>query len=221
MVGDAQRRVGSAAAGSPSVGQISLMSRASAEMRAALVGIGGSVAEHEAVILDRRAAARGVDDDRVEPAALRSRASRRRYWRAPARAPAPRWPRWWTSAPQQPLARGDDHLDAVPGQQPDRRLVDLGRQHLLGAAGQQRDPRRGARPRPGRPAAGRPAAASCDGRERQHGGERAPQPMRAAAPAKRLARASAASSASAEQRRPRQHARRAARAAAGRAAGGV
>ena len=37
-------------------------------------------------------------------------------------------------------ARRDDDLGPVPGQEADRRLVDLGRQHLLGAAGQQRDP---------------------------------------------------------------------------------
>ena len=37
-------------------------------------------------------------------------------------------------------AAGDDHLAAVPGQHPHRRLVDLRAQHLLRAAGEQRHP---------------------------------------------------------------------------------
>jgi hypothetical protein len=36
-------------------------------------------------------------------------------------------------------ALGHHHLDPVAGQQPHRRLVDRGREHLLGAAAQQRD----------------------------------------------------------------------------------
>ena len=40
------------------------------------------------------------------------------------------------------LARGDHDLDAVAGEQPDRRLVDRRRQHRLRAAGEQRDPAR-------------------------------------------------------------------------------
>src|SRR3546814_6742216 len=38
-----------------------------------LVGIGGVVAQHEAVILDRGAATRGGDDHRVEPAIVDQR----------------------------------------------------------------------------------------------------------------------------------------------------
>ena len=68
-----------------------------------LVGIGRVVAQQKAVILDHRAAARGVDDDRVEPARRRARAPRRRYWRGPRRAPAPPRRDGATSAPQQPL----------------------------------------------------------------------------------------------------------------------
>ena len=36
-------------------------------------------------------------------------------------------------------ALGDHHLDPVAGQEADRRLVDVRRQHLLRATGQQRD----------------------------------------------------------------------------------
>ena len=58
-----------------------------------LLGIGRVVAQHEPVILDRRAAARGVDDDRVEPAGPALSAPTRRYWRGRRRAPASSWPR--------------------------------------------------------------------------------------------------------------------------------
>ena len=73
------------------------------------------------------------------PAARRSRSHASMLARAKPSAGAS-WPRWWASAPQQPLPRRDHDLAAMPGQQPDRRLVDLGRQHLLRAARQQRDP---------------------------------------------------------------------------------
>ena len=68
-----------------------------------LVGIGRVLAQHEAVILDRRAAARGVDDDRVEPARRRSRGPRRRCWRGRRRARALPGRDDAASAPQQPL----------------------------------------------------------------------------------------------------------------------
>ena len=45
--------------------------------------------------------------------------------------------------------RGHDDLEAVPGQQPDRRGVDRRRQRLLDAALEQRNAPSAARPRPG------------------------------------------------------------------------
>ena len=99
-----------------------------------LFGIGRIVAQEEPVILDHRPATRGVDDDGVEPAQrpralpgidIRAGQGQRRCLVAEVvlkRAAAA-------------AARRDDNLNAVPGQQPDRRLVDLGRQHLLRAAG--------------------------------------------------------------------------------------
>ena len=110
--------------------------------------IGRIVAQHVAVVLDRCAAARRSDEDCVEPARRRSRASRRRCWRAPARAPAARGPCDAPASRSSPRPREHD-LDAVAGEQPDRRLVDRGREHRIGAAVQQRDAAACARPAPG------------------------------------------------------------------------
>ncbi len=57
-----------------------------------LLGIGRIVAQHEAVILDLRAAARGVDDDGVEPAALDLALPGVDVGAAHRRAPAPPCP---------------------------------------------------------------------------------------------------------------------------------
>ena len=46
-------------------------------------------------------------------------------------------PMWWVSAPQQPAPGDTTTSTPHPRQQADRGLVDLGRQHLLRAAGQQ------------------------------------------------------------------------------------
>ena len=76
----------------------------------------GIVAEHEAVILHRRAAAGGVDDDRVEPARVRSRGSRRRCLsRANACAVLAEM---MVERAATARALGDHDFAAVPGQQP-------------------------------------------------------------------------------------------------------
>ena len=104
-----------------------------------LDGIGRIVAEHEAIVLHRRAAAGNGDENRVEGAAfgfrcpgidqtarLRQRlllAAHVMHQRAAAG-----------------VAFGDRHLDAVPVEQANRRLVGRGTQHRPDAAGQKRHP---------------------------------------------------------------------------------
>ena len=125
----------------------SVMSLAMAETRARLLGIGRVVAEHEAVILDRRAAARGGDDDGVEPlpvhlgdpgvdVALGEGVA----LRVAAHVVDER------AAAALPLRL--HHLDAVPVEQADGGLVEAGLQHRLGAARQDGDaaPARALRP---------------------------------------------------------------------------
>ena len=104
-------------------------------------GVGGLRlgAEHEAVILDRGAAAAGVDQDRVQPGAVDlagpggdvgAGAGHRRIVLAHVMG-------------QRAAAAGrrrHHHLGAHARQQPDRRRVDAGGDHLLRAAGQQRHP---------------------------------------------------------------------------------
>ena len=72
------------------------------------------------------------------PDAKRSRSQASMLARARSRAAAS-CPRWWTSAPQQPLSRATTTSQPWRVSKPDRRLVDLRRQHLLGASRQQRD----------------------------------------------------------------------------------
>ena len=72
------------------------------------------------------------------------------------------------SAPQQPCAARDDRLDAVARQHAQRRPADVGREHLLRAAGQQRDARRAARPAAGWTAGSGRAAGSALGQQVEH-----------------------------------------------------
>ena len=102
-------------------------------------GPGRVFAQHEAVVLDRGAAARGVDDHGVEAAALEL--ARPGGDVGPGRVQGR--PLHAQVVGQRAAAAGaprHHHLDPMAGQDPDRRLVDLGRQDLLGAAGHQRDP---------------------------------------------------------------------------------
>ena len=103
-----------------------------------LLGIGWVVSEHEAVILDRRAATRGRDQDRVKAAPVhlgdpgvdgtlglgmgRIRLAHVVGERAAAALPL-----------------GLDDLDAVPGEEADRCFVEVWPQHALGTAAQERD----------------------------------------------------------------------------------
>ncbi len=84
--------------------------------------------EHEAVVLDRRAAARRGDDDGVEALALDLARPGVDVGRAKASAASSR-PMWWTSAPQQPSPFGAHDLDAVAVEQADGGGVDAGREH--------------------------------------------------------------------------------------------
>ena len=70
VVGDRRARARRAGAPRSSARRYSVMSSASAETRAAFAGIGRIVAQHEAVVLDGRAAARRRDQDCVEPLAF-------------------------------------------------------------------------------------------------------------------------------------------------------
>ena len=103
-----------------------------------LLGIGRIEAQHEAVVLDRRAAARRGDDDGVEPAVLD-------LARPGVDVAARRGERCFLAAHMMDqraaagLALRHHDLDAEPGQQPDRRLVDAGLEHRLRAAGEDRD----------------------------------------------------------------------------------
>ena len=176
------------------------------------------MAEHVAVILDRRAAARRGDEDGVEPLALDLVASRRRCWRARAGAPAPRGPCDGRCAPQQPSPFGEHDLDAEAAEQPDRGDVDARVEHRLRAAGEERHAaaplalRREAHARPYRLFAGSRSGASCSIASQPRADER-------------RALASSGASGRAEPRQPQrdaeaaaigQHAREQRRAAAGR-----
>ena len=103
-----------------------------------LLGIGRILPEHEAVILDRRAAARRGDDDGVEPlpvhlgdpgvdVALGEGVA----LLVPAHVMDER--------AAAPLPLRLHHLDAVAVEEPDGRLVEAGLEHRLGAAGQDGD----------------------------------------------------------------------------------
>ena len=172
-----------------------------------LLRVGAVLAQHEAVVLDRGAAARGVDHDGIEPGAVElaapgvdagARLAQRRMLlahvmgeRAAAAGPS-----------------GDHHLGAVPGQQADGRLVDLRRQHLLGAAARAARRAPVACPRRETPA----GTSTGDGDARRRGARpsiarsRPPSPRRGRRPAK--GRASlGADQGQAEQHRARQHGR--------------
>ena len=98
-----------------------------------LLGLAG---EEQPVLAHARAAPGGVGDDRVDvvgegvEVAARERAGPGR----PRRRASP-------ATPQQPCARRDDRLDAVARQHAQRRPADVRGEHLLRAAGQQRDAR--------------------------------------------------------------------------------
>ena len=100
---------------------------------------GWFLAQHEAVILDRRAATGGIYRDGVEPGGetlafpridVGARETERRRLLAEMVGK-----RSATAA-----AARDHDFATVAGKQPDRRLVDLRCQHPLGASRQQRDP---------------------------------------------------------------------------------
>ena len=166
-----------------------------------LGGVGRVLAQHEPVVLDRGAAARGVDHHRIEAGALElappgvdvgpSGAQRRALL---AHVMGER------AAAAGPL--GDDHLDAVPGEQTDGGLVDLRRQDLLGAAAEQRDARApGPLGREHLRPVDRRGCGDAGRREREHDLETPGQPARHG-PAE-----PGAEQGEAEQEGPRQHAR--------------
>ena len=89
------------------------------------------LAEHEAVILHRGAAPRRVDHDRIEAARADLAVPGQDVGARGVVALLPQMMRQRAAAAG---AARHHHLAAVPGQQPDRGLVDLRRQHALGAA---------------------------------------------------------------------------------------
>ena len=123
-----------------------------------LPSIGRIVAQHVAIVLDGCAAARRRDQDCIEAVRFDLARPGVDRWRAPAPAPVARAP---CDAPARRSSprRATHHLDAVPGQQPDRRLVDRGREHRPGHS-----PAAARRGRDARPAAGntwRPPVRRC------------------------------------------------------------
>ncbi len=94
------------------------------------------VAEHEAVVLHRRPAAGGVDDDGVEPGAFDFAAPRQDV---PSRqSETVILAEMMVERAATARAFRDDNLTAVARQQPQRGGVDLRRQNFLRAAGEQR-----------------------------------------------------------------------------------
>src|SRR3984893_18109138 len=95
------------------------------------------LAQHKTVILDRRAAARSVDHDGVEPGrqalafpSIDVGASEIESGGFP--------PEMVDERPATAAAFGHDHFATMPGQKPDRRFVDFRCQNPLRAAGQSR-----------------------------------------------------------------------------------
>src|SRR6185437_16017548 len=93
--------------------------------------------EHEAIVLDSRGASRCVDDDCVEPAVLDLP---RPGENVGARVSVSVLSQMMGERATASGARGHDDLAAMASEKPDRGFVDLGRQNLLGAAAEQRDP---------------------------------------------------------------------------------
>ncbi len=145
----------------------SVISLVSAEIVRGGAGEIAVLAQHEAVVLDHRAAARRRHQDGIETAPFgllepdgdvgagaRQRiavASEMMGQRAAAL-----------------LVLDQHHLDAVPRQQIDGGLIDARRQHLLGAALQQRDPSAPLAVGRKNAAAGRPRRRQAARRQRQH-----------------------------------------------------
>src|SRR6185437_409499 len=96
----------------------------------------GIVSEHEAIVLDHRAASGCVDDDRVEPAVLDLP---RPGENVGARVTVRVLSEMMGERAAASGARSDHHLAAMASQEPDRGFIDLGRQNLLSAAAEQRD----------------------------------------------------------------------------------
>ncbi len=111
------------------------MSRARADTARAGAARAFVLAEHEAVVLDGGAAARGIDHDGVE--ALARDLARPGLDIGPGEI-VPLLPEVMVQGAAAARAARHDDLAAVPGEKPDGGLVDLWRQHPLGAAGQQR-----------------------------------------------------------------------------------
>ena len=97
----------------------------------------GRVAEHEAVILHRGAAARGVDDHGVQPRAVGLAGPGRDVGAGTGHAPVV-LPHMMGQRAAAPRTLGHHHLDAQACQQSDGGGVDLRVQHLLRAAREQR-----------------------------------------------------------------------------------
>ena len=87
-------------------------------------GVERIVAQHEAVVLDRGAAARSGDQDGVEPAARRAPRSRHRCCGAPAASASSLAAQVMDDAAAAALPVRQHDLDAVAGEHADRRLVD-------------------------------------------------------------------------------------------------
>ena len=184
-------------------------------MRAARSGIGRIVAQHEAVILDRRAATRGGDDDRVEAVALDlarpgvdigARRSRAAWSSGPCDARARRSSPRPRPAPPRSRCRVSRRIVAA--------LIS-GAKHLVDAA-------RAAAPRGPCVRARELAAGTALRRERsggraprrqaQHGGDPPERRIASSERRERLARPARQRSASRNRPGIRQHARRAQRA---------
>ena len=140
----------------------------------------------------------------------------------PDRAPPPRGPCGGRARRSSPSPRRQHDLDAEPGEEPDRRGVDAGIEHRLGAAGQDRHaPAPLAPAARTRPAARRRGTEGTRGRrQRQHRGERLQRRHARNSPAKGRPSAGKAER-GAEAGRIGQARRRAERGSGGRAAAAI
>jgi len=133
MVGNAKTAAGVFAGKCPKTDGLDDFRDIAGERRDAcsLFGISRVFAQHEAVILDGRTAARGIDHDGVERLSRPSvdvRAGKSQRGRL--------LPQMVDQRAATAAARRDDDLAAETGQKPDRRFIYLRRQHPLGAARQ-------------------------------------------------------------------------------------
>ena len=142
-------------------------------MLAAALGVLGLALQHVAVVLDRGAAARGVDDDGVDRIALLDHLGPGVDVALGHGDAGGLVAHVMDERAAAAGARRHHDVDAAARQQADGGVVDLGPQHLLRAAGEQDHARARARPRSRRCRGPRNSAAAQQprGRQLEHGGE--------------------------------------------------